>query len=129
MVKWSLPVSVTAGQSRQTRMCKTMSVASFHEAGVPMMPAQMPTSTHPDGRGVHTAVEDNFMRTRKGYKLGRVLVTTTIQAQGAPFIDCACAKDGDGLNYRAIAILLTPWRRNRFGESEIQTALVIGLRR
>lgn len=66
---------------------------------------------------------------RKGYKVGRVLLTVCTQAQNAPFIDSAFAEDAEGLKYRAWAILLTPWRRNRFGESEVQTALVIGLRR
>lgn len=56
----------------------------------------------------------------------RVIVSTTIQAAGAPFVDQCSGIDAEGNNFRGIAILLQPWRRNRWLESNPQIALVLG---
>lgn len=64
----------------------------------------------------------------KAYRFGKLLVTTTSQAQNAPFIDSSMSRDADGNRYKGIAILLQPWRRNQYGESLIQPSLVLAWR-
>jgi hypothetical protein len=67
-------------------------------------------------------------RTRKGYVFGKLILTTVLQAQGAPLVDSCWASDAEGRRYKGWAILLKPWRRDRHGASEIQPALVVGWR-
>lgn len=56
--------------------------------------------------------------------LGRLVVTTTMQAQGAPIVDRCSGGTADGRWYRGRAILLKPWLR---GERSIRArALVVG---
>lgn len=64
----------------------------------------------------------------KGYKIWRLIFTSCIQGIGAPLIDKAFIRDKEGNGYKAIAILLLPWKKNQYGESLIQKALVIGWR-
>lgn len=61
----------------------------------------------------------------KSFILGPLCLTTTMQSEGAPFVDKCFTKTEDGRRFRGHAVLLTPWRRNRYGESVIQRALVI----
>lgn len=65
----------------------------------------------------------------KGYLLGRVLLTVTNQPAGAPFVDeCFFRCDAaPGVSFRGWAILLKPWRRNRWGEHGGGLAFVIGI--
>lgn len=66
------------------------------------------------------------MAERNARVFGRLLLTTCMQAEGAPLIDrCTTRDNGDGRWARGIAVLLTPWRRNRYGEASPQVALVI----
>ena len=60
--------------------------------------------------------------------LGKLVVTTCNQASGAPLVDKAFAQDVYSRKYKGWAILLTPWKRNRYGESLLQKALVVGWR-
>ena len=66
-------------------------------------------------------------------KIGKLVITTTNQRLGSPFIDrsttiCREKKTFGRLLWRAngFAVLLTPWRRNEYRESLPQKALVIG---
>ena len=63
---------------------------------------------------------------RMGFKFGKLMVTTVTQGSGAPFIDGAFTTDAEGLRYKGVAILLLPWKRNQYGESLPQLALVLG---
>ena len=65
---------------------------------------------------------------RKAHVFGKLVISTCNQASGAAFIDRAFTEDIEGHQYASVAILLTPWKRNRFGESLPQLALVIGWR-
>lgn len=58
--------------------------------------------------------------------LGKLLVTTGMQGGGAPFVDKCRSAAEDGRVFWGVMILLTPWRRNRFGESLPQRGLVLG---
>jgi hypothetical protein len=62
----------------------------------------------------------------KGLKIRRLIFTTCIQSCGAPFIDQAFVTDDEGNRYKGIAILMFPWRRNKYGESQLQKAFVVG---
>ena len=65
----------------------------------------------------------------RGYRIGRLIVTTCRNAAGAPIVDDAFSHDSEGREYVGKAILLTPWRKNAYGEHERQRALVVGWRR
>lgn len=65
----------------------------------------------------------------KGYKMGKLLITTTIQATHAPLVDTCSSRDQAGNQYKGLAILLKPWARNEFGESLSQRALVLAWQR
>lgn len=65
----------------------------------------------------------------RAWVIGRLCVTSCNQAQGAPWVDRCWSRTPSGECFAGIAILLTPWRRNRFGETLMQRALVIGWRR
>lgn len=70
----------------------------------------------------------------KSFTLGRLVITTTNQPAGAPLIDEArTVETSTGDRPRRVwvsfAILLRPWRRNRYGESLGGRALVIGWER
>lgn len=62
----------------------------------------------------------------RAIKLWRLIFTTCHQASGAPFADDAYTHDREGNRYTGKAFLLTPWRRNEYGEHAKQRALVIG---
>lgn len=62
----------------------------------------------------------------RGRRLGRLILTSCRQAAGAPVFDKAWTHDREGNRYTSLAILLTPWRKNRYGEHERQRALVVG---
>lgn len=64
----------------------------------------------------------------RAQRFGRLIVTTCRQGEGAPWIDDAWTHDREGNRYASKAILLTPWRKNRYGEHRRQRALVIGWR-
>jgi hypothetical protein len=64
----------------------------------------------------------------RGWRIGRLIVTTCRQASGAPVVDDAFINDREGNRYEGWAILLTPWRKNRYGEHASQRALTIGWR-
>ena len=65
---------------------------------------------------------------RRALRLGRFVITTTNQAQGAPIVDRAAVFE-DGRRFDGIAIHLSPWRRTRYGDRAIGRALVLGLER
>lgn len=59
--------------------------------------------------------------------IGPLCVTVTNQGAGAPLADrCWTREKGGGRVWRGRAILLTPWRRDRYGASLMQKALVVG---
>lgn len=58
--------------------------------------------------------------------LGRLLITTAMQGAAAPFADQCRSEAKDGRVFWGWLILLTPWRRDRYGESLPQRGLVIG---
>jgi len=62
----------------------------------------------------------------KGWKIGKLILTTCYQGSGAPFIDKAFITDSEKNHYEGYAVLLNPWKRNRYGESLIQKAFVFG---
>jgi hypothetical protein len=64
----------------------------------------------------------------KAFIIGRVSVSTCMQAHGAPLVDRAYQTDQTGNRYEGFAILLQPWKRNQYRESLPQRALVIGWR-
>ena len=64
----------------------------------------------------------------KAWRIGRLLLTHCNQALGAPIVDYAFSRDIDGNNYRGRAILLKPWRKNKYGEHLPQPALIIAWR-
>lgn len=67
------------------------------------------------------------MRNR-GYRFGRLIITWTVQPSGAAVVDEAFTRDAEGNRYVSRAILLRPWKRNRWGEPKLQRALVVGWR-
>ena len=64
----------------------------------------------------------------KGHRIGPLIVTTCRQPTGAPLIDDGWTIDQEGNRYASRSVLLTPWRKNRYGEHERQRALTIGWR-
>ena len=66
---------------------------------------------------------------KKSFILGRFIITTTTQAGRAPFMDRATICHEDGRRWDGVALLLTPWKRDRYGDSLPQLALVFGRRR
>ena len=69
------------------------------------------------------------MRKRWGFMFSRYIVTTCAQGGHAPLVDRCFVEEEHGKKFEGIAILLTPWRRNQWGESLPQTALVFGRER
>lgn len=64
------------------------------------------------------------LRGHHGIFIGRLVLTTCMQAQGAPVVDRCSGVSAEGRSYRGRAILLKPWKR---GERSISArALVIG---
>jgi hypothetical protein len=61
--------------------------------------------------------------------LWRLCLAWCNQAGGAPLVDRCFSKDRRGRIYNGIAVLLTPWRRNIYGNSLPQRAAVIAWRR
>lgn len=61
----------------------------------------------------------------KSIIIGKLCITTTIQGGGAPFIDKAFTRDDKDRKYAGVAILLTPWRKEKHGENLLQRALVV----
>jgi hypothetical protein len=62
----------------------------------------------------------------RSIRVGRLIVTTAMQGGGAPLFDRCRVEDRDGWAYYGWLMLLTPWRRNRYGESKPQRGLVVG---
>lgn len=62
----------------------------------------------------------------KAVVIWKLCISTCMQASGAPLIDKAFQESENGNRYESIAILLQPWRRNKYNESLPQNALVIG---
>lgn len=65
----------------------------------------------------------------KGRRLGRLIVTTCHNGTGAPLVDDSFIRDQEGNEYVGWSVLLTPWRKNEYGEHLRQRALTIGWRR
>ncbi len=57
------------------------------------------------------------------------IISWTYQGNNAPLVDSCVVIDKDGNRYQGWAILLTPWRRDRHGQSLIQPALVVARKR
>lgn len=68
-------------------------------------------------------------RGRRSWIIGRLVVSTTHQASGAPIVDRAFTRDEQGRTYAGVAIHLSPWRRNCYGDRDLGLALVLGWRR
>ena len=66
---------------------------------------------------------------RKTIIIWKLCLTTTIQGEGASFIEGATSWDGKGNHYDGYAILLTPWKRNKYREASPQLSFVIGWKR
>lgn len=64
----------------------------------------------------------------RGICFGRLIITSCRNTEGAPVVDDSFTNDQEGNRYRSKTILLTPWRKNRYGEHVRQRALVIGWR-
>ena len=64
--------------------------------------------------------------TNRSLILGKLLVTTAMQAGGTPFVDKCRSEATDGRVFWGVPILLSPWRRNRYGDSLPQRGLVLG---
>lgn len=62
---------------------------------------------------------------RKSFKLWKLILTTVIQPTGARFIDKAHSTDQDGNKYKGYAILLRPWKKDKWGDTQRQFAIVI----
>lgn len=63
---------------------------------------------------------------RRAIRLGHWVFTTVKQAANCPLVDGASVTDIDGRRYRGKAILLTPWRHNRYGDRPpFQLAFVV----
>lgn len=66
-------------------------------------------------------------------KLGKLYAVISNQAGGAPFMDSATTVTREVVSKREVwrgrgkSFLLTPWRRNKYGESLPQKALTIGI--
>lgn len=65
----------------------------------------------------------------RGFRVGRLIVTTCRQASGAPLVDDAFIHDREGNDYVGKAVPLRPWLRNVYGERVGQRALTVGWRR
>lgn len=76
------------------------------------------------------AVTPRRRRGRAAYTIGRLVLTTVSQGGHAPLADrCGgTILEGkhEGRAYWGRAILLTPWRRDKYGETLPQRAFVIG---
>lgn len=82
-----------------------------------------------------TSAVDAAGRGRRGFTIGRLVLTTTRQSGGAPFVDRAGTTTADGRSGDSLAIV-APWRLRRgpvqrFGPrrwrtESLSTALVIG---
>ena len=64
---------------------------------------------------------------KRSLVVGPICITTTIQGSGAPLIDKCLTCAIDGTLYKGVAILLSPWKRNSYGESLEQVALVLSV--
>lgn len=67
-------------------------------------------------------------RGRKTITVGRLLLATAPQAAGAPIIDRSVTEETKHpyRHWRSLAIHLTPWRRNEYGDRAAGLALVFG---
>src|SRR3954471_14508603 len=61
----------------------------------------------------------------KGHVFGRLLITTAMQGAAAPLVD-RCRSEADGRVFWGVLILLTPLRRDLYGESLPPRGLVLG---
>ena len=64
---------------------------------------------------------------RKGFIFGKFIITTVINAQGAPFIDECSGTTEEGLVYFGRAIQFNPFRFNKYGDRKMGLCLVVGL--
>jgi hypothetical protein len=62
---------------------------------------------------------------RKGQRFGKLLLTTVMQPSGARFIEQAYSTDQDGNKYKGYAIILRPWKKDKWGDTQRQMAIVI----
>lgn len=56
------------------------------------------------------------MNSHRSIIAGRLCITTTEQAVGAPIVDGCFTRDAKGNQYVGRCILLWPWKKNQFGE-------------
>lgn len=69
----------------------------------------------------------DLRRWEKAIVLGRLVLTVTNQASGAPIIDECAGRTRENRAWRGRAIHLSPWRKNRYGDRERGKALCIGV--
>lgn len=65
----------------------------------------------------------------RAWRMGPVILTTCIQGSCRRIVDRAVTVDREGNRYQSVAIILRPWRRNRWGDYQMQRALVLGWRK
>jgi len=62
----------------------------------------------------------------KAWIFGRLVITTTKQSGGAPFVDECGGQTIEGRSWRGRAVLLNPWRKDRYGDRLPGLALCLG---
>lgn len=62
----------------------------------------------------------------KAWILGKLILTTASQAEGAPFIDSACIREESGKVFKGILIHTKPFSRNAYGDRLGCRGIVIG---
>lgn len=66
----------------------------------------------------------------KAFTFLGLVVTTCKQPGGAPLCDRAWTRELNGnREWQSIAILLTPWAKDQYGQHKPQRALVIGVKK
>lgn len=65
----------------------------------------------------------------RSFTLGPIIITSTIQRKSPRIFDRAVTRMSDGRAFDGYAVILRPWRKDKYGFYEPQFALVIGWRR
>lgn len=84
-----------------------------------------------DAQALHDWLAERSPRHRgtlryRGHVVGRLIVSTCHQPDGAPIIDRGHTRNDQGREFRTRVLLLRPWQRNEYGDRRGGRALVIG---
>jgi hypothetical protein len=63
---------------------------------------------------------------RGAHVLFGFIFTTVIQPTGAPIVDRCGGRTQEGRRWRGVAIHLSPWHKNEYGDRERGLALCLG---